>query len=281
MDSRTAFEAALSTYHPRWLDGSKRGSGMNATWRIRLGDSSAILKTYDSRRGPVQSILTQIGNRMSGLTSYDPESRCRTERECLLLWHEAGFQVPKLVSFKPGIPLPTPFVAMEEVHGRLLLDVLADTSIEMEQRASLLRRFVVEWGRRHAAAVRSGDRRLVQKHGTFAHVFVDGDRFVTFDLEVAHCGRRPIPVCVGKEIICYLRSLVRRFQPGEADAWIRLVAASYPDKVLLADAATNLLNNSNLFLRAMHAIARRLQSAWKPRGGKYEVARRLAAALQS
>jgi len=188
--------------------------------------------------------------------------------------------VPKLVDFEPAIPLPTPFTAMEEVRGRLLLDVLADGSIDREQRASLLRRFVVEWSRRHAEAVRRGDRRLAQKHGTFAHVFVDGDRFVTFDLEVAHRRGSPVARCVGREIICYLRSLDRRFPPEEADAWMGIVAAAYPDKALLKDAALNLLHNRNPLLRALHAAARRLQSAGRSRGGKYSTARRLAAALQ-
>jgi len=280
MDTRTEFEAALSMYHPQWLDGSRRGSGMNATWRIRLGGRPVILKTYGSRRGPVQSILTEMGNRLTGLTSYGAESRCETERECLKAWREAGFPVPGLVDFDPAIPLPTPFVAMEEVRGRLLIDVLADGSIGREERASVLRRFVGEWSRRHAEAVRLGNPRFVQKHGTFAHVFVEGDRFVTFDLEVAHRRGSAVQGCVGREIICYLRSLDRRFAPGEADEWIRVVAASYPDRELLRGAADGLLRNPNPLLRALHNLAQRLPSSGKP-GSKYSTARRLAAALRS
>lgn len=280
MDSKTEFEAALSPYHPQWLDGSKRGSGMNATWRIRVGGSSIVLKTYDSRRSPLQSILTEIANSVTGLTSYAPENRCGTERECLRLWREAGFQVPALVGFKPAIPLPTPFVAMEEIQGKLLIDVLADNAIDREQRVSILRRFAREWGLRHAEAIRRRDHRLVQKHGSFAHVFVAGDRLVTFDLEVAYRSTRDISRCVGREIICYLRSLGQRFPAEAGDEWIRIVAETYPDRTLLVKASADLLHGDGPFHRLFHLMARLIPGSRRP-GGKYGVALRLAAILRS
>ena len=279
MDSLTSFQAGMAPYHPEWIDGSKRGSGMNATWRISVAGTRMILKTYDSRRNPLQSVLTEFGNRATGLTSYAAEARCCTERECLRAWREAGFEVPAVMEFFPSIPLPSAFLAMEEIHGSLLLDILADTSVEKPKRRQLLERFLPLWAARHAEAVRRRDPRLVQEHGTFAHVFVDGNRFVTFDLEVAYCCPRDVQGLVGREIRAYLRSLAKRLPAEDVDDWFRVIATVYPEKALLKRACDDLLRNRSPFRRFFHKLARLLPAA-KRMHSKYEIAQRLEAAMQ-
>jgi tRNA A-37 threonylcarbamoyl transferase component Bud32 len=277
-ESEIRLRTELLPYHPEWIDGSKRGSGMNAVWRIRYRENTIILKTYDSRRNPVAAILTEFGNLLTGLTSYSAEARCQTERACLLAWAEAGFQVPALVDFHPSAPLPVFFLAMEDIKGRLLLDVLADQTVGMEQRTESLARFTAEWASRHAEAMRRGDAWLLQEHGSFGHVFVDGKRFVTFDLEVAYRKRRNVELLVCREIIAYLRSIGRRFPVAEADAWFGVIAAAYPDKSSLRKAAGELLESVSPVRRAWHRLAR-LSSAARHPNSKYGIARRLAATL--
>ncbi|MBM4148767.1 MAG: hypothetical protein FJ224_06960 [Lentisphaerae bacterium] len=274
----TTLEDALFSFHPRRIDGSARGSGLNATWKITVDGAPAILKTYDTRRSALQTVLTDIGNRLSGLTSYSADSRAQIERQNLNMWRMAGFQTPAIMDVFFPIPPPVPCLAMEFVDAPLLLDVLSDKKAPLADRQAVLARFIPEWAKRHDEAVRRREPRLVQEHATFAHVFVCENRFVSFDLEVSFVRSGDVAGLVAREVIGYLRSLVKRVPYEESDSWLELLVREYPKRELLERGVRDLLAHPLALRRRINEIDRKFLK----RGSsftKYSAASRLAKAL--
>ena len=77
------------------------------------------------------------------------------------------------------------------------------------ERARLAARLGRELSLRHGRAIESGDRRLLLEHPSCDHILVDGDRFVTFDLEIAYVrGRAPETLAV-REVAGFLYSAAK------------------------------------------------------------------------
>ena len=256
------------------LDGSARGSGLNAVWKIRGPDGPAILKTYSSRRNPWQTLLTQINHRLGGRTAYTARGRRQTEEAVLALWEESGFDVPRRLPDPDGLYLDLPHLCLEYVEGELLSRYLADESVPPAERDAVFVRFLKIWSARHALAEERGDARLIQEHGTFEHVMRAGDRLVTFDLEVAYRRGRPVRACIVDELCGYLRSLFRLLPGPLAQHYLALVVREYPRRDYLEEVPRRLLRNPNPLARVVHFLDRRLRrkaGAWH----KYRVAKLL------
>lgn len=261
------------------LDASGRGTGLNAVWRIMRGDEPAILKTYSRRRSAVQTALTNVGNRISGRTSYTAAGRRETEHENLALWAAEGFDVPAIRSVPSGLQMPLPHLCMEFVEGPTMSCFLGDASVPEAMRDAALARFARGWAVRHERAERSGDARLLQEHGSFDHILVAGDRLVTFDLEASYRRGSRIGACIAGEVCGYVRSLFRRLDPAEAKRCLRVLVRAYPDPDRLAAVYRELFASPSPAARVINWIDRR----WLRKPGtmhKFAAAQALQSALE-
>ncbi|MFC1497588.1 hypothetical protein ACFLS1_03820 [Verrucomicrobiota bacterium] len=277
MNKSTILSEALASYSPQQLEVSRRGSGLNAVWKIDINGKPAVLKTYSSRRGPIKTFLSNIEHFLSGRTPYTPSARYHTERENLRLWKKAGFDVPDIMEhhFDPEIPLP--HLCLEYVEGSLLSSHLANTSILDKEKNNVFREFVEQWANRHQAAAQSSNPRLIQEHATLDHVIFSHDRFVTLDLEVSY-KRQNIKALIAHEICGYMKPLFKRLPDKEADHFLELLVKHYPHRQYLEAIYTELLENPNPLVRLIHFLDRRLKKRGKT-ATKFEVARRLNAKL--
>ena len=272
--------AALETLGARKLDGSARGSGLNAVWAIRVGVHPAILKTYSSRRSPVQTVLNDLGHRLSGRTGYTARARQETERRNLLLWQQAGFDVPGLLPLPEALEFPLPVLCMEYVEGPTLSAFLADAAVPPERKEQVFVRFLSQWGERLGRAERERQPRLVQEHGTLEHVLVSADRLVTFDLEVSFTRAARVRDCIDAEICGYLRSLLKRQAPAVGARLLELLVRNYPHRHHLDSVYADLFRSPRPVSRLVHALDRRfLRKAGNV--DKYRAAERLDEALQA
>ncbi|HOW96946.1 MAG TPA: hypothetical protein P5567_10140 [Kiritimatiellia bacterium] len=279
MDKVQRLLEQLRPWQAERLDGSARGSGLNAVWKIRLPAGPAILKTFSRRRGRAQTLLTEINHRLGGLTSFTARGRRRTEAAILALWRDADLDAPRLLDDPPGLALALPHLCMEFVDGELLSHRLADESRPLAERDALLVRFLRAWSDRHALADERRYPRLIQEHGSFEHVMVAGDRLVTFDLEVSFQRSRDVRACIVAEIVGYVRSLFRLLPAPLAGHYLGVVVREYPRREYLEEVPRRLLRHPNPVLRAIHFLDRRLLR--KPgKWHKYRVAELLMSELK-
>ncbi len=274
MDKVQRLRDQLRPWQAIQLDASRRGSGLNAVWKLHLPDGPLILKTFSSRRSPGKTLLTHAGNRLGGRSSYTARGRQRTETTNLALWKDAGLDVPRLLPPPPGLNLPLPHVCMEFLEGQPLSGFLANDSLPLPQRDDILIRFLHSWAARHALALDRQDPRLVQEHGSFEHVMWTGSRLVTFDLEVSFLPSRPVLPCLVDEICGYLRSLFRLLPDPLARHYFELIVQHYPRRDFLQEIPRRLLHHPHPFARFIHAFDRR----WLRKPGKqnkYQIAERL------
>lgn len=276
MDKLRRLHEQLLPWRAERLDGSLRGSGLNAVYLIQRPDGPAILKTYSNRRNHWESFWTNLGNWFGGRTGYTARDRHRTESASLALWRAAGLDVPRLLPDPPGLRLDLPHLCMEFVDGELLSAHLADEHVPLPERDATFVRFLESWAARQALAAERRDARLIQEHGSFEHVLRAGDRLVTFDLEVAFRRRRPVPAARVAEICGYLRSLFRLLPEPVARHFFDLAVARHPRREFLQEVPRLLLRNPAPVARLLHAFDRRRRKpgSWH----KFRIAEMLAAA---
>ena len=278
MDRVRLLREQLGPWQAVRLDGSLRGSGLNAVWKIRLPDGPAILKTFSARRSHGRTFWTNVANRLGGRTSYTARGRHRTETASLALWKEAGLDVPRLLPCPPAMRLCLPHFCMEFLDGELLSRHLANENVSGADRDDTFVRFLRIWAARHALAVKRQDSRLIQEHGSFEHVMKVDDRLVTFDLEVAFRRRRSVRACLVQEICGYLRSLFRLLPDPLARHFFELAVKEYPRRDYLREVPRHLFRNPNPISRIVHGFDRRLLR--KPgKWHKYRVAELLETEL--
>lgn len=273
-------EAALRAYAPEKLDSSARGSGLNAVWKIRIGPRPAVLKTYASRRNPVDTVLAELSHRTAGRTGYSAAARRHTEFRNLAHWHEMGFDVPALIPHRFVPPLPLPWLCLEYVEGRTLANLLADPHVAPAEQEEIFSRFLRSWAGRHTAAEDRQDRSLIQEHPTIDHILVADNRLVTFDLEVGFT-RGDVRALVAREIAGVLVSLFRRLPEPRATHFLAQFVAGYPDRTRIEFVAREFLKSPSPWRRVLHGLAARRARARGVRMHRAEIARRLATALRA
>lgn len=192
------------------LDRSSRPGSRHAVVRYETPQGPVVVKHFGRRRGRLRLALKQIGHwTFAGKTPASAAGRRQTEAECLELWSRHGFDVFRPVAKAELPPIMEPHLVLEFVQGRTACEMLRDPGVAESAKVRLLERFAPEWRRRHATALELDEPRLLHEHGSFRHVFVAGERLITFDFEIAWRRRHVTGRLIGREIASYLRSLGR------------------------------------------------------------------------
>ncbi|MBN1674051.1 MAG: hypothetical protein JXR37_23575 [Kiritimatiellae bacterium] len=258
---------------------SEGGTGLNGVWTVEVGGKRVILKVYSRRRSLLRAVLCDIGYRLRGLTSFSASGRCRAERMNLEAWRRAGFETPRIIETPLPEPLPPNCLCLEFIDGPLLSSFLLDAAVPARDRKRVFRRFAEQWARRHVRAEQTGDGRLIHERSTFDHVFLCGDRFVTFDLEAAYVRVGNMRAVIAREICGYLRSVLKRCSEEQIGTFLDWLVDVYPNRAYLAYIHTALYRNPSLPARLVHGTDRALRRLRKQKMPKFEVAQRLRAAL--
>jgi hypothetical protein len=247
----------------------------NFVWKIPFAsghDGAAVLKVYFGSRSPFLYLKKTLGNRLlTGRTSHMPRARFRTEVECVRLWESHGF---RCFGMHPDVRvegLPEGgYMLIDWTPGLHFREYFKDASVPLEQRLATWRRWVPEWHRRHATAVRLREPRLIHENGDMKHVMLWRDGFVYFDFEICFTSR-DVRDLVGREILAYMRSVGKFFGDELYERMADELVAHYPDKTLLLSAWEHAFRNSNPLIRAARALDR-FKPRHKSRWSKYSVA---------
>jgi tRNA A-37 threonylcarbamoyl transferase component Bud32 len=225
-----------SPFHVELLSFSERGDGRQAVWCLAHGDRRLIVKMYGLKRGRLRTALRHLGQvTYARKTSMTARGRCRTERQLLQLWREAGIRVPALIEPPNAPPWPAPVLFLEFIPGPILDDVIRDPNLAAERKEELIFRLGAELGRRHHLARERCEARLFHHCPTLKHVIVAGERLAFFDLEIAHRPRRDVSGLAVRETLGFLRSLAK----SSGDAFPSLLRAfldGYPEPDSLLEA---------------------------------------------
>jgi hypothetical protein len=261
---------------PEWSEiepvAAPRPCGLgNLSYRVSGPAGTYLLKLYRRRWGRLQELIEPWYSRyVLRRTSGTAEHRFRSERDNLAVWRREGFDVCR--SF--DLPLPRgidpPALWLEYVPGRLLLDALADPDMAWGEKAEYLAALSRELGRRHARALATGERRLLQKHGTASHVMLYGSRLITFDLEGAYLPGHALDAALVRELAGYLRSFLHALR-DRVDDGIEAFAAAYPEPALLRDALDHRLLGRSVLRR----LARYRDRRRRGEGSKFGLLARL------
>ena len=238
----------------------------NRAWRIDTPGGAVLQKLYVERSGGLRGVLRDLLIAIAGTkTSARAKARRATERRLLAKWRGAGFDVP--LDRTDEFPQfgGSNVAVFEFVNGQPLYDLLVSPQISPDTRASLLRRFAAEWGRRHVAAIAANDADLIQEHGSIRHVLVSDARMTTIDLEQAFLQRRDVRPLVAKEIAGYLRSHWKRVGEERFGSDLEAVLDGYPKPDILRDAADEYLRSASVLRRLIWSLDR---IARRRRGGR-------------
>ena len=213
------------------------------------GDDMKVLKLYRERRSRTKEIFSAFSHRVferkRGATA---RARCETERLSLDTWERHGFDVFKRLD----LPLPDRFappgVWFEYCSGQPLAALIRSPEMDLEKKLSLMHRLGEALSRRHRVAHDLADVLLVQDHATLDHVFVSGDRLITYDFEGGFLPGFPILEALAQEMAVCLRSLSKR--SGEHfERLLRVLVEGYGDTTLLHDIAHWGVHNRSCYRR--------------------------------
>ena len=258
----------------------------NFVWKIPFPgghEGAAVLKVYYGSRGWPLYAKKTVGNLLlTGRTSQMPRTRFRNEVDCVRLWEQHGF---RCFGMHPEVKvegLPEGgYMVFDWTPGRHFREYFRDASVPLDERLATWRRWVPEWHRRHAIAVRLGEPRLIHENGDVKHVMLWQGGFTYFDFEICFRSRN-VRDLVGREILAYMRSVGKFFGEELYERMTDVLVQAYPDKSLLLSAWEHAYRNDNLLIRAARALDRALKPRHKSRWSKYAVAqdikRRLDAA---
>ncbi len=257
----------------------------NFLYKIPYRDGWAVLKVYYGSRTPWQNVAKSLENISAGQTTYMPKTRRRIERECIELWQRHGFRVfnvyDDVTVTAPGCS-PGGYAVLEYVDAPKLDAWLRDTNRPLDERLQLYRRFLAEWGRRHAVAIREKEPRLVHENGDGKHVLImDDGSFLWFDFEMIYRNRNHVDRHVSHEIIQYLWYLNGNSSDDFRDRLLSETVAHYPDRERLRAAYDFFFKHPNLIHRQARFLERRFKRKARSADSKYGVASRLLEALNS
>ncbi|MFC1707961.1 hypothetical protein ACFL59_14290 [Planctomycetota bacterium] len=255
----------------------------NYLYKVPFRGGFAVLKVYYGSRGPVSRVVKSVENVVfAGQTSYMPMTRLRTERACMELWRKHGFRVFEIYEdvevIAPECP-PGGYLLMEYVEAPKILGYLQEPEASLDEKIELYRRFLAEWGRRHELAISLREPRLVHENGDGNHVMLAEGGFLWFDFEMVYRYRSRVRYQVAHEIVQYLWHTLKAVPQDVAEALLAETVAHYPARQHLHTAYEVFLSHPD----PVHRIARALDRTFRKRASKptskYNVARRLRAAL--
>jgi hypothetical protein len=256
----------------------------NYLYKVPFRDGWAVLKVYYGSRTPLQHFKKSFENVCAGQTSYFPKTRRRIELECLELWRRHGFRVfqtfEQVTVAAPHCP-PGGYTLFEYVEAPKLDACLRDTGRPLEERKALYRRFLAEWGRRHAVAIQEREPRLVHENGDGKHVLImPDDSFLWFDFEMIYRSRRHVDLHVSHEIVQYIWYLNRNTAPDFQADLLAETAAHYPHPERLREAYRYFFRHPSPAHRWARGLERRFKGKARAPDSKYGVAQGLLQALE-
>ena len=214
------------------LNVSKRGDGRHRILKIEHEGKPVVVKCYGLKRSRLHAVLRHFGSLVIvGKSSATTRGRWRTERETLTLWHNEGFDVPRV--YPMDIPSLEPCLAMEWIPGRTLSNLIQAGDESLETKKELIRRFTEILARRHDRALALNEPCLLFEHPTLNHVICCGDRLVHFDFEMVFTWKRDLERLVRRELAGFIRPLVRKSRKEETDSLVEVMVKTYPEKVRL------------------------------------------------
>ncbi len=267
-------EPAATTIQLADIDKSNMAGAGNYLWRHTLADGAEIvLKFYYGSRSPLLYMKKSFGNVvLTGRSGHMPTTRCSMEAACVAAWEKHGFRCfgtfPQVTV--DGLPRDG-YMAFEYVPGRHFREYFQDKQIPLEERMETWRRFIGEWHRRHAAAVATGDQRLIHENGDVKHVMLWQGEFVYFDFEMIYTSR-DVRMLVGREICAYMRSVGRFFGDAMYERMTAELVEHYPDKALLMTTWEWGFHHSSLFTRFIRKLDYALKPKNRKKHSKYDVA---------
>ncbi len=221
----------------------------NIMYKVVEDEATYLLKLYRSRWHPLQERLEQrFAHYVHRRSPGSAAGRFQSERDNLAIWTAAGFDVCRV--FDRALPegIEPPGLWLEYCPGPTLSEFFADATVDPAEKKRELLRLVHSLSRRHAKAFATGERRLLQKHGTCNHVLLFDGRQVTIDLEGAFLPNYRMLEALARETSGYLRSFRRGF--GEQiDTAIDLFAAEYQEQDLLKQIVDWGLHGGSLYRR--------------------------------
>lgn len=245
----------------------------NYLYRIPWGDSYVVAKIYHGSRSRLLYAKKTFGNVvLTGRSSHMPVARCRTELDCIETWERHGFRCFRTLPDITIRGLPRDgYMVFEYVPGVHFKHYFKDPSIPLAERMETWSRWVLEWHRRHRAAVEHDDGRLIHENGDVKHVMLWDDDWVYFDFEMVYTSR-DVRMLVGRELLAYMRSVGRFFGPDLYDRMLDELVRVYPDRSLLMAGWEFAFHHSNPLTRALRAVDRRVKPSHRKRFSKYRVA---------
>jgi tRNA A-37 threonylcarbamoyl transferase component Bud32 len=214
------------------LNVSKRGDGRHRILKIEHEGRPVVVKCYGLKRNRLRTVLRQFGSLVIvGKSSVTARARCRTERETLTLWHNEGFDVPRV--YPIDFPSLEPCVAMEWIPGQTVSDFIRARDESLETKKVLIGRFTEILARRHDRALALNESRLLFEHPTLNHVIWCGDRLVHFDFEMVFTWKRDLDRLVRRELAGFIRPLVLKSRKEETDSLLEIMVRTYPEKARL------------------------------------------------
>lgn len=257
----------------------------NFLYKVPFRGGHACLKVYYGSRSQASRLWKSFENVVfAGQSSYMPKTRLRIERECIDLWRRHGFRVFEVyddVEVKaPGCP-PGGYLLLEFVQRPKLIERMRDERIPADERFALWRRFLAEWGRRHALAIEHREPRLVHENGDGKHVMLlDDGTMLWFDFEMIYRSRRKVQDHVSHEIVQYLWHTHKTVPKEDRERLFAETVAHYPARERLERAYDYFYRHPNPFHRLGRWIDRTVLGRARKETSKYIVARKLREALE-
>ncbi len=200
----------------------------------------------------------------------------------LACWREAGIDVPRELSAEHPDLAGRRSLVLEFLEGPLLLQLLKPKAkTPAAQRDQLLRRFGSDWRARHDLAVQRADPAFIQEHGSLAHVLVQGERFVTFDLEQGFRSRGSVLPVLAKEVADTLRTLMGRGDPASFLPDLASLVSGYGDRERLHSVIDYYLRPQYLAHRLAWRFDRWREKKLGRRASKYAALEELEAVLRA
>lgn len=255
----------------------------NYVWKIPFEggtDGLAVLKVYFGSRHPALHWKKTLGNvLLTGRSSHMPRARFATEVACIEVWERHGF---RCFGIHPevrveGLP-EGGYMVYDWTPGLHFREYFRDESVPLEERMATWRDWVPEWCRRHQAAVRAREPRLIHENGDVKHVMLWQGGYVYFDFEVQFTSR-DVRDLVGRELLAYMRSVRKFFGEALYARMLDELVAHYPDPDLLLAGWEHAYRNRNPVMRVARALDRTLKPRHQSPHSKYTVARDLKQVL--
>lgn len=240
--SHENFESLINDFNGMLIDKSFHGKSLHRTYLIDLnapaGDEdnerSAVVKCFGPRSGKFNVLLRSAGNFFTGRTSVGTWRRFKTERRAINVWRRFGFGTFNIIHDLPEQFQDKPWLVTEFADGVKLDQFLADQSVGQPRKDQVLTKFWEETAKRHRLALQNRKRFLIPSNPNLKHVMLmPGDKFLTFDFEVAFVRFASVKTLIGRELTGYVRSMRNFLNTEQFNHSLKVMVQVYPEPSFL------------------------------------------------